>query len=412
MSWHAIAAVLAFAAPLAAALAPAAQAESSDKPRVSGPVVHDNLAVYFVHGPSTPGPVPLTLGEAIAAGKVTVHETGRVSQLAIENASDEAVFVQAGDIVKGGRQDRVLTVSFLVPPKSGRVPIGAYCVERGRWTARGIEDAKRFASSEKSVPSRAAKLAILSPSIHTAGLGAPAMTSRPSGPERAHVVPNQQRILAPPAGASDRLAAQTGEVRSAAQDSAEQEARQARLRRAIRNFTTDGSRQSEVWALVDSAQRKLSANVGANVSAAASATSLQLALENKRLAALRETYTNALKPAGTAAADIVGYVFAINGKIVSGDVYPSTGLFRKMWSKQIEAGATEAIAEKTTGTSTTPSVEQVQTFLAQAETGNTTLSKLDGNSLVREARDTDNALFLETRQSAGGFIHRSYLARR
>jgi hypothetical protein len=48
----------------AAALAPARAADSGT--RISGPHVHDNLAVYFVHGPSAPGPVPVTLGEALA----------------------------------------------------------------------------------------------------------------------------------------------------------------------------------------------------------------------------------------------------------------------------------------------------------------------------------------------------------
>ena len=33
--------------------------------------------------------------------------------------------------------------------------------------------------------------------------------------------------------------------------------------------------------------------------------------------------------------NIVGYVFAINGKITGGDVYASSALFRKMWRKLI-----------------------------------------------------------------------------
>ena len=116
-----------------------------------------NLAVYFLHGPSQPGPVPLTLGEALKQARVVVHETGFVERLEIENTGDEAVFVQAGDIVKGGRQDRVLTVSLLIPPRSGRVAIGSYCVEQGRWSRRGAESASRFTSAEARMPSLAAK---------------------------------------------------------------------------------------------------------------------------------------------------------------------------------------------------------------------------------------------------------------
>src|SRR5262249_57959614 len=110
--------------------------------RVTGPIVHENLAIYLIHGESASGAVPLTLDEALAKRAVKVHETGNVNQLDIENLSGEEVFVQSGDIVKGGQQDRVLSVSLLLPAKSGRIPIASFCVEQGRWTARGKEDAK------------------------------------------------------------------------------------------------------------------------------------------------------------------------------------------------------------------------------------------------------------------------------
>ena len=46
--------------------------------------------------------------------------------------------------MKGGRQDRVVTVSFLLPPKSGKVPLASFCVEQGRWSARGTEKSAHF----------------------------------------------------------------------------------------------------------------------------------------------------------------------------------------------------------------------------------------------------------------------------
>ena len=64
------------------------------------------------------------------------------------------MFIQAGDIVKGGKQDRVLTVSLLLPAKSGRVPIASFCVEQGRWSARGKEDHAKFSSAKEAMPSR------------------------------------------------------------------------------------------------------------------------------------------------------------------------------------------------------------------------------------------------------------------
>src|SRR5262249_21350837 len=107
--------------------------------------------------------VPLTLQEAVAKGQVLVSETGRVNELEIENKGSEPVFIQAGDIVKGGRQDRVLTVSFLLPANSGRLPIASYCVEQGRWSARGAEDQRRFSGAGEAMPSRSALLAMAAP---------------------------------------------------------------------------------------------------------------------------------------------------------------------------------------------------------------------------------------------------------
>src|SRR5690242_7885766 len=71
--------------------------------QISDPQTYDNLSVYFIHGKSAPGPVPLTLQEALAKGSVHVLETGSVNELKIENTGSEEVFIQAGDIVKGGR---------------------------------------------------------------------------------------------------------------------------------------------------------------------------------------------------------------------------------------------------------------------------------------------------------------------
>src|SRR5262245_33182825 len=132
MRWSLLAALS--ASPLVlSALAAFGATPASDGVRVSGPVTHENLTVYFIHGPSAAGKVPLTLEEAPARNVLQVRETGSVNELEIENLGDDEVFIQSGDIVKGGQQDRTLMVSLLLAPKSGRVPIAAFCVEQGRW---------------------------------------------------------------------------------------------------------------------------------------------------------------------------------------------------------------------------------------------------------------------------------------
>ena len=136
------------------------QAKPSAPYRLSGPYVHKNLTVFLVHGSdSVTGHNFLTLQEALAEKKVVVFETKTVNELAIQNLSAEDVYVQAGDIVRGGEQDRMISVDFIVPPNSGRMPIAAFCVESQRWSRRGNEEARQFSSSENSVSTKNLKLA-------------------------------------------------------------------------------------------------------------------------------------------------------------------------------------------------------------------------------------------------------------
>jgi hypothetical protein len=124
---------------------------SATEPRVSAPLAHDNLTVYFVHGPDAITNAKIaTLQEALDAGWAVVHETGDVNTLAVENLSSEyELFIQEGDMIKGGKQDRMIAVDMLVPPRSGRVPFPAHCVESGRWTNRGGEAATHFTKSDQ-----------------------------------------------------------------------------------------------------------------------------------------------------------------------------------------------------------------------------------------------------------------------
>ena len=371
--------------------------------RISGPHVHDNLAVYFVHGDSAPGPVPLTLQEAIAKAAVRVIETGSVNQLEIENTGAQEVFVQAGDIVKGGKQDRVLTVSLLLAPNSGKVGIAAFCVEQGRWAARGVEDVKRFASSATALPSREAKLAMALPAKPATNGGVIPSTSA--------VEPRALRTILSGAGPAQGAQGADGDQVAAAADTS--------------------TRQRQVWDKVKKTQDKLSGTLGGDVAAAQSASSLQLSLENERLRQAQLGYVAALQPTAERETDVVGYVVAVNGKLASADVYPSNGLFRKMWGKQLQASVTEAIGEKrpsavprgdtsAQGSPTSasdpaavapaPSLETVTTFLAQAEQGAASQRTIAGRMKI-ETRDADQALLVEAARPNGAFVHRNYLAK-
>jgi hypothetical protein len=348
---------LAATASVFSAVLPGFARAATTGPVISGPFVHENLAIYFVHGASPLGAVPLTLQEAMAKGTVRVVETGSVNELRIENLGDEDVFIQSGDIVKGGRQDRVLTVSFVLPRKSGEVPIASYCVEHGRWSARGTENVREFAGSYNSLPSREAKLAMKAPQ---------------------------------PAAAEDQPSSIPGG----------------------RGFVFDETsrRQSAVWDEVAKTQNKLAAGVNEPVASPASATSLELSLENEKLKALRAEYAKALEDKA-AAGDIVGFAFAVNGRINSADVYPSNGLFRKMWAKLLIASVTEAVGERQEAAAgAAPSIEAVRDFLSGAEKGMPQAQEI-GSLARQETRDAKAALFVEAAKPDGEWVHRNYLAK-
>ena len=76
--------------------------------RISSPYEHKNLTSFLIHGKDqkTNGSV-ITLQEAMERKLFVVYETSEVNELEVENLSKEFdVFVQSGDIVKGGKQDR------------------------------------------------------------------------------------------------------------------------------------------------------------------------------------------------------------------------------------------------------------------------------------------------------------------
>jgi len=126
---------------------------------MSGPFVSGNLAMYLIHGSDTNTATFITLEEALEKQKVVIEETGNVSQLKIKNAGDECVFIQSGDIVKGGKQDRTLQHDMILNSRSDFVPINSFCVESGRWCKRGREDMSHFSQSNHYLASKPLRMA-------------------------------------------------------------------------------------------------------------------------------------------------------------------------------------------------------------------------------------------------------------
>ena len=301
--------------------------------RIEGPFTHDNLSVFLMHGKDN-GKSFVTLQEALDQKKVVVHETGSVNELSIENVSGEEVYVQSGDIVKGGQQDRMLVVDLIVPPHSGKIPIAAFCVEHGRWSQRGGEAVRVFSTSNDSIATKELKLAA----------------------------------------------------------------------------KAEGS-QTEVWRQVGAAQAKLSENVRTPVNSDASPSSFQLAIENKEVQKSTDGYIKALSRIIDGKSDVIGYAFAINGKINSADVYASHALFKRLWPKLLKSSAIEAVADlQRDGQFESPTKEDVRSFLADSEAGNEKEKDVTGRIRL-VTRESDENIFFETRDRAkpGAWVHRNYI---
>jgi hypothetical protein len=125
--------------PASAPAAPAAPAEvelDGGTYRVQGPISHDNVAVFLISSNHQDERDFLTLDEGLTSGlvKISELEDERVRSLQIENTSDRPLYLQEGERLRGGKQDRTMMASLIVPAKSGKASVPTFCVEHHRWT--------------------------------------------------------------------------------------------------------------------------------------------------------------------------------------------------------------------------------------------------------------------------------------
>jgi hypothetical protein len=106
------------------------------------------LQVFDLRWPVRDGHDYVTLDEALLQNLLEVTEIssgGTVPALKVTNKSERMVFLMAGEELVGGKQNRVLNASMLVPAK-GEMPIPVTCVEAGRWGYK----TSRFSSGASS----------------------------------------------------------------------------------------------------------------------------------------------------------------------------------------------------------------------------------------------------------------------
>jgi len=180
--------------------------------------------------------------------------------------------------------------------------------------------------------------------------------------------------------------------------------------RDFRGEETGKRWRSEFGTKVSEAQKKLTTNTGVDVTANASGSSLQLALENTKVAATTEEYVAKLAELTRGKTDVIGYAFAINGEINSADIYVSNHLFNKLWPKMLKAAAVEAVSESTVAAVNAPAPKPaaIEGFINEAEKGEAKQRTTSGKSKV-VTRDSDDSAVYEARDKADAVIHRNYI---
>jgi hypothetical protein len=135
---------------------PAPQPKPEGDWRIVDPVTYENISIFPVvtsYGQDTSA--FLTLEEGLTTGEVVVRERGSeeivrgrdgrpvyipqptgasVNQLVLLNRSKRPLLLLAGELVSGGKQDRVIGKDRIVPVGAPPLPLDVFCVEHGRWT--------------------------------------------------------------------------------------------------------------------------------------------------------------------------------------------------------------------------------------------------------------------------------------
>ncbi|HVM94093.1 MAG TPA: DUF6569 family protein [Terriglobales bacterium] len=244
----------------------------------------------------------ITLDEGIRSSDVVVTEAGQarglirrrpkdrdviapvrdaeVNRLVLVNNSKRPLLLLAGEIVTGGKQDRVIGKDRIVPAESDPVDLSVFCVEPGRWVAaNGKSDfgAGRAGGVVGGV--------VAAPSVR-----APAMAAK-----------NQQQVW-DQVGKAKRAMSETVEV-------------------------TNGVPAVEVESTTSYARVMENKDVQKQVDSIAEPVQRNY-----------ESVIHQLRDKNA-----VGVVVAVNGEVVWADIFASTQLLQKYWPKLVRSYATEAV---------------------------------------------------------------------
>ena len=298
--------------------------------KVLAPITHGNLTIFPVVSAKVHDTSDfITLDEGIRSGEVVVTEVGNlhsvmrrrppyvpvrpagaeVNRLVLVNNSKHPLLLLAGEVVTGGKQDRVVGKDRIIPGESDPVDVSVFCVEHGRWT----NTSAKF-DTHASI--------MLQPSVRM----------------KAMADQDQQKVW-DEVGRS--RAAMAGAVAAAPPVSA----------------TPVPGQVSETVTVTTS-----DALVALN-----STSSYAKARENKVLQKQVETITGPMQKAYESVIkqlrnqNAVGVVVAVKGRIVWADMFASSSLLGKYWPKLLDSYASEALTAP--GAHSEVSIKEAQSFL-------------------------------------------------
>jgi hypothetical protein len=285
--------------------------------RVLAPIESGNLLLFPVvraddrADKQFTGETPfITLDEGLKSGELEVTEAGRarglvrprgpahqpaqdnpdrsdeVNTLVLVNNSKRPLLLLAGEIVTGGKQDRIVAKDRIVPANADPIDLGVFCIEPGRWT----ESSSTFGAAGKS----AANSFMVQPEVR----------------ERAMVDQDQQQVWDSVHGAISQM-----EVEAAPPPASGRPASAGSLRRSL-------GTSSYAKAMQDS---------GVSKKVDEAAAPLMNAREQV-LAQLRDEHA-------------VGVVVAVRGEIIWADLFANTDLLSRYWTKLVRSYAAESLTE-------------------------------------------------------------------
>ena len=339
--------------------------------RVLAPIESGNLLLFpVVESGKMPASPFITLDEGIKSGQVEVTEAGnvrglvrprptrgriddgvlrshplpdrptyrgdQVNTLVLVNNSDKPLLLLAGEIVTGGKQDRIVGKDRIVPAQSDPIDLGVFCIEHGRWT----EDTATFRPS--------------------ANASAQSLMVQPSVRAKAMVEKSQQDVWDSVHGSiAGALAAPVAPPPGTAV---------AEPRHQIPDPNSLGT--------TSYARAMQSTAISEKVDEAAAPL---MKSREQVLQRLREEHA-------------VGVVVAVRGEIIWADIFSDTDLLSRYWIKMVRSYAAESLMEDRTHPS--PSIGDAQHFLDAPSGGTETSIGTVGVYRYRELRSGGTETFV------------------